>query len=435
MRHDLPLPCLGLAWLCLVGGPGVGEARDEPPPLEGPRLDVGDPGSPGPAPAAAPIGAAGDVGRPEGAQARGAGLRHEALAEAGSRPPGPAEPIAGSPPPPVAEAPRYEEAPSPEARWIAGYWGWDPAWEDFTWVPGVWQVPPAGRTWVDGAWKRGERGWARVPGRWVDRRTARVDWRKEGPPSDHPADDPKPAPGPGYFYVPGQYAPRGEELVWKPGFWAKAQPGWRWISGSWALGAGGWSYSEGRWESASGGPVASSPRSSTGPVPTTMTIPSGGIPPRGGQGGLSSVSGADLPPALEPPLSTTAPAVGSPAPGDLSAPAGADPGAPPPTLLDWADQLAGQSELFYQRWWRRLASRVQAVSRGRVGPNVQLVIDMGQTCDQIRRSIPGLAVAPLDFPMGVVPADRPLRTINGVPIPLPPRSLPGRILQQLGVAR
>ena len=52
-------------------------------------------------------------------------------------------------------------------------------------------------------------------------------------PSNHPDDTPAAAPGPDYFFVPGHYAPVGDQLQWKRGFWARAQAGWDWNPARW----------------------------------------------------------------------------------------------------------------------------------------------------------------------------------------------------------
>ena len=70
-----------------------------------------------------------------------------------------------SPPPPVVERPGGAP-PSPDARWVDGYWDWDPASNDFLWVSGIWRVPPPGTFWIKGYWRRDDRGWYRVPGFW-----------------------------------------------------------------------------------------------------------------------------------------------------------------------------------------------------------------------------------------------------------------------------
>jgi hypothetical protein len=152
-----------------------------------------------------------------------------------------------SPPAPIVERPGVD-ATSPNAQWIEGYWDWDRTRKDFVWVTGTWRVPPPGRFWVNGYWKRDDQGWYRVSGFWSDRKTDRIDFRKNGPPADHPPDEPGESPGPNFFYVPGTYVPDGDGVVWKPGFWAQVQPGWAWVPSQWVLQPEGWTFQEGYWD-------------------------------------------------------------------------------------------------------------------------------------------------------------------------------------------
>ena len=105
---------------------------------------------------------------------------------------------------------------------------------------------------------RDARGWYRMPGFWTHRRDRAVietdltvanqpAWRTTGPPSDHPDDTPKPAPGPDFFFVPGHYRPNNGQLDWRPGFWARVQPGWDWVPLAWVVLADGWQFRDGTW--------------------------------------------------------------------------------------------------------------------------------------------------------------------------------------------
>ena len=120
--------------------------------------------------------------------------------------------IEKGPPAPLTERPGVDP-PSANALWIEGYWDWDAGRKDFVWVTGTWRVPPPGRFWVNGYWKRSDQGWYRVPGFWSDRKTDRIDFRKNGPPADHPADEPGESPGDAFFYVPGQYYPDADGVL------------------------------------------------------------------------------------------------------------------------------------------------------------------------------------------------------------------------------
>ncbi|HEX8200385.1 MAG TPA: hypothetical protein VF590_07855, partial [Isosphaeraceae bacterium] len=226
--------------LILGGGPPTAWAVDADPPPVAPPVAAQE------RPAAGPVAAAALPGDDPGpVKPLAEGPLHEAFLS----PARDAEPehVDKAPPPPIQERPGVDR-PSPQAEWIGGYWQWDEGRRDFVWVTGTWRVPPPGRFWVNGYWKRDERGWFRVAGFWSDRRTDRIDYRKDGPPADHPAEEIGEAPGPEYFYVPGQYYPDGDGVVWKPGFWAKAQPGWAWVPAQWVRQPEGWVFQEGYWD-------------------------------------------------------------------------------------------------------------------------------------------------------------------------------------------
>jgi len=205
--------------------------------------------SPAPAPRTPPpqTRAGAETGRkpPRELKALNAGPVHEAfLSTRGDREP----PILPqSPPPPVIERPVLESS-DPRAIWIGGYWDWDRDRDDFVWVTGTWRVPPPGRLWVNTYWKRDENGWRRIPGFWSDRRTSRLDYRAKGPPTIRPAEDPGPPPEPNCFYIPGEYVPEGDGIIWKKGYWANAQPGWSWVPARWVRQPEGWVFQDGFWD-------------------------------------------------------------------------------------------------------------------------------------------------------------------------------------------
>ena len=161
------------------------------------------------------------------------------------------------PPASIAERPSGAR-PQRQAEWVGGYWDWDPARAEFFWMGGLWQVRPPGSIWIASRWMRDQNGWYRTPGFWSSRRgqvavetsfstDSQPAWRTTGPPADHPVDKPSVAPGPDYFYIPGHYAPQGEELTWKPGFWTRSQADWDWIPARWVQRTTGWEFRAGHW--------------------------------------------------------------------------------------------------------------------------------------------------------------------------------------------
>lgn len=229
------------AWIILVVGVGArgGQVESAQPPGNG----------------AERTGAAGSAGAAKNPP-------HEALlARSGNRTPVFADKV---PPPPIIERPG-DTAPSTHFQWIRGYWDWDPARREYLWVTGAWRVPPPGKFWVEGFWRKvNSRGWERVPGFWSEREdrpaeggSMRVtrDWKRLGPPPTRPLDTVDAPPAPDFFYVPGEFIPEGDAVVWRPGFWYHAQPGWEWNPAHWIRQTEGWTFREGSWRRLDGMPA------------------------------------------------------------------------------------------------------------------------------------------------------------------------------------
>jgi hypothetical protein len=220
--------------------------RDDPPPLDGPLTDL----APIPPAAKPPVDRVDEPAEP-------AEMLHEALQPIKERADTSGPHVRHEPPASIVERPSGRR-PALNARWVPGYWFWDSTREEFVWIGGTWQVPPPGRIWVAGRWARDADGWYRVPGQWVRRRDRgtvqaaaalgdRPAWQKTGPPATHPVDAPGVAPGPGFFFVAGHHVPDGGGVTWKPGFWARSQPGWDWIPARWVQRSEGWDYRPGYW--------------------------------------------------------------------------------------------------------------------------------------------------------------------------------------------
>ena len=80
------------------------------------------------------------------------------------------------------------------------------------------------------------------------RKTDRLDYRKNGPPQERPDEEPGQPPADDCFFIPGQYYPDGDGVVWKKGFWAKVQPGWSWVPSQWVRQPEGWVFQDGYWD-------------------------------------------------------------------------------------------------------------------------------------------------------------------------------------------
>jgi hypothetical protein len=293
---------------------------EEPLPLDAPATQL----DPLPPAAQPPVDA--DVARPDDRI-----VLHEAVEPAQASSSLARQHISKEPPAPIAERPSAVR-PDRKAQWVPGYWDWDQAQKDFVWVGGTWRVPPTGSIWVAGRWMRDSQGWYRTPGIWSQRRDAEARptstianraavpaWRRTGPPSDHPNDPPGAAPGADYFYLAGHYVPDGDHVTWKPGFWAKVQPGWDWVPARWVRRSDGWEFRPGSWVRETGALAQNgdnTQRSTVRPLPADDTssaidqqaqppaseVNPGALPPIGGgevENGVPA-PGADIPGAGAP---------------------------------------------------------------------------------------------------------------------------------------
>jgi len=270
---------LGIASGLLVLEVMIGTGRAQAPPPPG---RAGSPPLEGPATELEPIPAAADPRRGEATAPEGETRRatHDALQAPEPRTRADRVYSRQQPPAPIAERPAGVR-PGRRAQWVPGYWDWDTEQNQFVWVGGTWQVAPPGSIWVAGRWRRDDGGWYRVPGFWSRRRelqgalnndaaASQPSWRATGPPADHPADTPAAAPGPDFFFIPGHYTPDGDRLAWKPGFWARLQPGWDWVPARWVRRPAGWEFRAGHWirdDDAADSSVNINRRTTARPVP------------------------------------------------------------------------------------------------------------------------------------------------------------------------
>jgi WXXGXW repeat (2 copies) len=268
MRSQLCIACLA-AWLVLGHGAGAG------------AQDATSPGPRSPAETSSPL------TRPAIATPAETSPPHEALQPSGARPD--AGRIAEAPPAIIVERPGAQR-PGPNARWIEGYWDWDSSRGAFAWVTGTWLVPPSGEFWVNGYWRRDANGWYRVPGFWsggsqvqkvVPVQEVALRGRTAGPSLTRPEEPMGEAPGPDYFYVPGEYIPAWGGVAWRAGYWAASQPGWEWIPAHWERRTGTWVFREGFWNR----------------VPGTPNVRPGGPPSAGSTALASAPTAIGSPPA------------------------------------------------------------------------------------------------------------------------------------------
>ena len=158
------------------------------------------------------------------------------------------------------EMPPDQKPAGQNVQWISGYWSWDQARNDFVWLSGVWREPPPGRQWVPGYWHQVEGGYQWVAGAWVPvnqpsgapvqlrwrLRARRLTCRLRPPASRRVRTAPRPAQG--VFWSPGSWYWQENRYVWRPGFWAAAQPTWVWVPAHFVWTPGGYLFVEGFWD-------------------------------------------------------------------------------------------------------------------------------------------------------------------------------------------
>ena len=163
------------------------------------------------------------------------------------------------PPQPVEEMPPDQKPAGQNVQWISGYWSWDQTRNDFVWLSGVWREPPPGRQWVPGYWHQVEGGYQWVAGAWVPVNPPRTPVQAQvaasgqasylpAPPASLETGPNSPAPSQGVFWSPGSWYWQENRYVWRPGFWAAAQPTWVWVPAHFVWTPGGYLFVEGYWD-------------------------------------------------------------------------------------------------------------------------------------------------------------------------------------------
>ncbi|MEM9069167.1 MAG: YXWGXW repeat-containing protein [Myxococcota bacterium] len=140
--------------------------------------------------------------------------RRRREAEAAARPVMPD----GPPPPPQAED--RPPKPSPNSRWVPGYWHWFA--ERWVWIAGHWDVPAS------------------------DLQAGTTIVAPTAPPPA-PRETPPPPPAPGLVWQPGFWQWNGQNFVWIAGRWALPQDNKEWQAPSWQVRGNVRIFVPGRW--------------------------------------------------------------------------------------------------------------------------------------------------------------------------------------------
>lgn len=143
--------------------------------------------------------------------------------------PMPLEVVPRKAPLPITETP--PESPNQQAVWTPGYWAWSRDKENFTWVCGVWRVPPPERIWSTGFWKKitekEEKGVSEsfvwIQGVWMPD-PAKTPWISTStPPPVSQNENGGTPPKADYFWLPGywNYVQTNKSFNWLKGSWHK----------------------------------------------------------------------------------------------------------------------------------------------------------------------------------------------------------------------
>ncbi len=172
---------------------------------------------------------------------------HEAFAQPQDVGPDMGEIAPKEPPPTIAEQPPDQKPEADNAQWLPGYWAWDPARQDFTWVSGVYRVPPQNRQFVAGYWANTDEGWRWVPGYWANPNQPEQQYTPQPP---APLDDGPslPAPDDNSTYLPGFWQYRNENFAWQPGYWSPLQSGRLWVGPRYEWTPRGYLFCNGYWD-------------------------------------------------------------------------------------------------------------------------------------------------------------------------------------------
>ena len=179
------------------------------------------------------------------------GPLHEAFAEAYLADPQPNPVIDQKPPADIKELPPEFRPEGKNIIWVAGYWSWDEAKNDFIWISGVWRDSPPKRNWIPGYWEELGDGARWISGFWLDETQDQeeLSYLPE-PPSNFESGPSAEAPNENYFYCPGhwEFQTDRQEYFWRSGHWHPREKNWIWIPSRYVWTPRGCVYRRGYWD-------------------------------------------------------------------------------------------------------------------------------------------------------------------------------------------
>lgn len=179
------------------------------------------------------------------------GPLHEAFAEAYLADPQPNPVINQKPPADIKELPPEFRPEGKNIIWVAGYWSWDEAKNNFIWISGVWRDAPPKRNWIPGYWEELDDGARWISGFWLDETHDQEDLSYlPEPPSNFESGPSAEAPNENYFYCPGhwEFQSDRQEYFWRSGHWHPREKNWIWIPSRYVWTPRGCVYRRGYWD-------------------------------------------------------------------------------------------------------------------------------------------------------------------------------------------
>jgi hypothetical protein len=172
---------------------------------------------------------------------------HEAFAEPDTTTPDPSPIIPNRPPDGIDEIPPDQRPDGANVAWIPGYWAWDDDTGNFVWVSGFWRDVPPDRQWVPGYWIAVEGGYQWVHGYWGQAGVQDVSYLPP-PPASLETGPSVPAPDNNSLYIPGCWIYQDTRYLWRPGFWAPANPNWVYCPPRYTWTPAGYVFADGYWD-------------------------------------------------------------------------------------------------------------------------------------------------------------------------------------------
>ena len=175
------------------------------------------------------------------------GPLHEAFATAHQSNPQSSPVVRQAPPQLIDEVPPQYKPEGNNVQWIAGYWAWDDAQQDFIWISGLWRDVPPQRHWVPGYWDKANAGYHWISGFWAEETQQELGYLPQPPVSIEQGPSTA-APSDNHFYVPGNWHYQDQRYRWSSGHWQPVVENRIWIPAQYVWTPRGCIYRSGYWD-------------------------------------------------------------------------------------------------------------------------------------------------------------------------------------------